>query len=219
MSRPRVLTLLTVVAVVAVGMTTTGCGIGFDDEPRALEQEASTTTVVATPSVGQLSTILYYVRDGSLLPIEEELPDRTVSTLVGALATAPSANSGNGLSSSIPAGTTVLSSGRADGRLRIDLSSEFDKVVGLSRQQAIGQIVLTVTEQGPIEEVEFQVEGETLTVSSPRRGDTTVVNECDFAALLASPDDLAGADLPAQSVDDLAERRAELAAACPTDNG
>jgi hypothetical protein len=219
MNGSRLLRALAIAVVALAGVATTSCGIGFDDEPRALEQEASTTTVVATPSVGQLSTILYYVRDGSLLPVEEELPDRTVSTLVAALATAPSANGGNGLSSSIPAGTTVLSSGRADDRLRIDLSSEFDKVVGLSRQQAIGQIVLTVTEQGPVEEVEFQVEGETLTVSSPRRGDTTVVNECDFAALLASPDDLVGADLPAQSVEDLAERRAELAAACPIDNG
>jgi hypothetical protein len=188
-----------------------GCGVGFDDEPRALQSEASTTTVVDSQEEGRLAAVLYYVREGALLPTQEDLPDRTPSTLLSALTTPPATN---GLGTSIPAGTEVLGTTRDGELLIVDLSSEFDNVVGLSRQQAIGQMVLTVTQQGSVEQLEFQVDGETLTVSSPLRGDTTVVTACDFAALLASPDEALAADLPAATLAELEARRAELADTC-----
>lgn len=201
---------LVALAVVAL-LGTVGCGVGFDDEPRSLQSEASTTTIADSPTEGRLAAVLYYVREGALLPVLEDLPDRTPSTLLSALATPPVAN---GLGTSIPAGTEVLGTARDGDRLTVDLSSEFDNVVGLSRQQAIGQMVLTVTEQGSVDQLEFQVDGETLTVSSPLRGDTTVVTACDFAALLASPDDAASAGLSAEAISDLDERRTELAETC-----
>jgi hypothetical protein len=46
------------------------------------------------------------------------------------------------------------------------------------------------------------------------RGDTTVVDACDFADLLASSDELAGAALPPQSLQDLDDRRRELDDSC-----
>jgi hypothetical protein len=190
------------------------CGVGFDDEPRSLQEEASTTTAPASPSVGSLTTVLYYVREGALVPVEQELPDRGPATMVTALSQPPDVDPDTGLGTSIPAGTELLGTRRDGDRLTVDLSSEFDKVVGLSRQQAIGQIVLTVTQKESIERLEFQVDGETITVSSPLRGDTTEVDACDFAALLASPDDVRDAGLPDGSLEDLDQRRTELDSAC-----
>jgi hypothetical protein len=203
-------TALALVGVLALG----ACGVGFDDEPRALQAEASTTTVADEPQGGRTSGVLYYVLEGALVPFEEELPDRSPSSLLSALMTPPQVGSDDGQGTSIPSGTELLGTSRDGDRLTVDLSSEFDDVVGLSRQQAIGQMVLTVTQQGSVEQVEFSVDGETITVSSPLRGDTTEVTACDFAPLLASADDVADADLPPTSLADLDRRREQLDAEC-----
>lgn len=211
----RAVRLVTAAVLVGIALSVaSACGVGFDDEPRSLQEEASTTTVASSPSVGRLTTVLYYVREGALVPVEQELPDRGPATLLTALSQPPDADPDTGLGTSIPAGTELLGTRRDGDRLTVDLSSEFDKVVGLSRQQAIGQIVLTVTQEDAIERLEFQVDGETITVSSPLRGDTTEVDACDFAALLASPDEVLDAGLPDGSVEDLDERRSELDSTC-----
>jgi hypothetical protein len=164
--------------------------------------------------VGRLTTVLYFVREGALVPLEQELPDRSPATLLTTLAQPPDAGADSGLSTSLPAGTELLGTTRSGDLLTVDLSSEFDNVVGLSRQQAIGQMVLTVTQQGAVQRLEFQVDGETITVSSPLQGDTTVVDACDFADLLASTEELVGAGLPPESLQDLDDRRSELDATC-----
>jgi hypothetical protein len=203
------------VGVVVIAATVLGsCGVGFDDDPRALREEASTTTVASSPSVGRLTTVLYFVREGALVPLEQELPDRSPATLLTTLAQPPDAGADSGLGTSLPAGTELLGTTRSGDLLTVDLSSEFDNVVGLSRQQAIGQMVLTVTQQGAVQRLEFQVDGETITVSSPLQGDTTVVDACDFADLLASTEELVGAGLPPESLQDLDDRRRELDETC-----
>lgn len=201
-------------ALVAAVSILAGCGVGIDDEPRALEEEASATTAAEVPGVGSSSAALYFVRLGALVPVEQELPDRESATLVRALAVAPTDGATDGLNTSVPAGTSVLGTERNADLLSIDLSEDFDNVVGLSRQQAIGQMVLTVTERGSVERVAFKVEGTPLTVSSPERGDTTEVTACDFDNLLAAPDDLAGTNLDQDSLDLLAQRRESLGEQC-----
>lgn len=215
MSRSAAARCLSCLTAAVVAATVLGaCGVGFDDDPRALQEEASTTTVASSPSVGRLTTVLYFVREGALVPVEQELPDRSPETLLTALSQPPDAAADSGLGTSLPAGTELLGTSRTGDLLTVDLSNEFDNVVGLSRQQAIGQMVLTVTQQGAVQRLEFQVEGETITVSSPLQGDTTVVDACDFADLLASSDELAGAALPPQSLQDLDDRRSELDDSC-----
>ena len=51
-------------------------------------------------------------------------------------------------------------------------------------------------------------------MSSPSRGDRTVVGACDFRSLLATVDDATEATLPYQSLEVLSERRVELDAQC-----
>lgn len=193
-----------------------GCGLGFDDQPRALKEAANSTTTVVSPSVGRLSTVLYFVREGTLIPVRQELQDRSPATVLTTLTQPPTDASLSGLGTSVPVGTELLDTTRAGDRLIVDLSSDFEDVVGLSRQQAIGQMVMTVTEQGSVDRLEFQVDGDTITVSSPLRGDTTIVDQCDFASLLATPDSIASAGLPPPTIDDLTRRQDDLDQACRT---
>lgn len=209
MSRATRAIAVAVVSTVLIG----ACGIGLDEKPRTLEAEASTTTVAESPSAGQLNTVLYYVRDGRLVPVDRELPDRTASTIISSLSQSPTPSI-PGVGTSLPPGTRVLGTARGGDHLVVDLSRDFDTVVGLARQQAVGQMVMSVT-RGPIDNVEFQVDGRPLTVSSPRRGDTTVVGQCDFAELLADPTTSAAEGLSASSVHELAKRREALSEECP----
>lgn len=213
---PRITPAICRAALVApvLALSATACGIGVDEAPRPLDVEASTTTVPASLSEGQLSTMLYYVRDGKLLPIDRELPDRTPSTIVNALTQSPTPAI-PGVGTSLPAGTRVLDVTRDGDRLVVNLSRDFDTVVGLARQQAIGQMVMSIT-RGPVDEVEFHIDGRPLTVASPSQGDTTFVDQCDFAELLAARGGTATEGVPTASIRELERRQAELDSKCTT---
>ena len=207
------------------------CGVDVDSAPRAVHTEASTTTTSAvapdepdeanstttsglSPG-GRAEAVLYYVRESTLLPVLDELPDRGLDSTLNALLQPPDGSVAMvGLGTSIPAGTELLDVTRSDGMLRINLSDAFDNVVGRSRQQAIGQLVLTATQISYVDDVTFEVDGEQITVSSPSRGDRTVVDACDFRSLLATVDDASDASLPFESLEVLEERRVELDHEC-----
>lgn len=208
-TRPLLLHTLVLLGAAAV----LACGVPVDDEPRAIQEEASTTTVASTPSTGQVSSMLYYVREGSLVPFERDLPNNSAEAAIDALGQSSSAIlTAYDLSSSIPSGTELIGTLRDDGRLVVNLSSAFDNVVGRSRQQAIGQMVMSVTQERGIDTVEFQVEGRPITVSSPARGDRSDVGACDYQSLLANAEDIT--ELPSSSVRTLAERTEQLDEEC-----
>lgn len=214
-ARASVPAALATVLLAAVLLVAAGCGVDVDTSPRPVRTEPSTTTTSAVPAGGKAPVVLYYVREGTLMPVIEELTDRGLDSTLTALLQPPVASSPDiGLGTSIPAGTELLGVERENGTLRINLSGAFDNVVGRSRQQAIGQMVLTATERSELSQVHFEVEGEPITVSSPARGDRAVVGACDFQSLLATVDDASGAALPFASLEVLAERRVELERDC-----
>ncbi|HTO01813.1 MAG TPA: GerMN domain-containing protein [Microthrixaceae bacterium] len=201
--------------VLAATLVLSGCGINMDDGPRAVGGELSTTTTVADQPDGEIEGVLYYVIEGSIVPATALLSDHSTETLIQALLKAPPKPlSDSGAYSSIPSGTELIKSHRSDTLLLVDLTSAFDNVVGVSRQQAIAQIVLTVTQQPSIRSVEFQVDGEKIQVSSPIRGDRYVVTNCDFRDLLATTDQAVSAGLSDESVALLEARRARLKLVC-----
>ena len=61
--------------------------------------------------------------------------------------------------SQIPKGTKVVSAEQTGDVVAVDLSHEFENVIGSSRQQAIGQFVFTATELVGVNELEFTVSG------------------------------------------------------------
>lgn len=201
--------------LLAVVLAVTSCGVSVDESPRALELPRTTTTVGATPSTGRFETPLYYVAESELLPVIEDLSDRGLDTVVRALLEPHTdADGTTGLGSSIPAGTELLGVERRQRALVVDLSEAFDNVVGVSRQQAIGQIVLTVTDSTGIDTVTFRVEGRPVTVSSPVRGDSPSVGPCDYQPLLGGLQTGIDAGLPVRALEKLADRLADLGEEC-----
>jgi hypothetical protein len=162
-----------------------------------------------------VTSVLYYVNDGSLIPQISELSDRSLQTVLEADLLPPQAGSEvAGTLSSIPAGTRLIGTREAAGNLTLNLSSEFGNVVGLSRQQAIGQLVLTATERSEVSSLNVEINGEPIQISTPARGDSGTVTACDFAPLLATEDDAKSAGLSPENNRVLEARRASLLSRC-----
>ena len=191
------------------------CGVGVDSSPRVLQPSSSTTTTPAGPTSGRVTSVLYYVNDGSLIPQISELADRSLQTVLEADLLPPQAGSEDaGTLSSIPAGTRLIGLREAAGNLTLNLSSEFGNVLGLSRQQAIGQLVLTATERSQVSGLNLEINGEPIQISTPARGDSSTVTACDFAPLLATEDDAKSAGLSPENNRVLEARRARLLRRC-----
>lgn len=197
----------------------TGCAIGTDDSPRDLVVSTTTTAVPLTPTNGEAQAVLYYLRDGQLVPASLSLPDHGMGTALNALFKTPNPKgTTRDLTTSIPAGTRLNSQHLEGGTLSLDLSSEFDNVVGPSRQQAIAQIVMTATEFPDVDRVRFSVGGKGVQVATPTHGDTAVVTDCDYRSLLIKQSDVDGTTLDPATAQRLKLRQENLRQSCPADN-
>lgn len=186
------------------------CGVGTDSEPRALAP-TSTAPTSLPDDAGTATSVIYFLQSELLVPVTRSLPDRTPKAVIESLLVSPTNADGEGLSSSIPASTRLLSASTSEDRTNVDLSADFGDVVGESRNQALGQIVLSITGLPDVTTVTFSLEGEPIKVTTSR-GEVSVVTDCDFQTLMADPE---SSDLrlsPEQldilnlRVDDLADR-------------
>jgi len=203
----------------AVVMATSviSCGIASDDSPRPLAiATTSTTEGPSTATSGGTAAVLYYLRDGKLVPITKSLPDRTLGTVMNALLNdAESDDLPPGTGTAIPMGSTLKDLSEGTDTTELNLSTEFENVVGPKRQEAIAQLVMTATEFPDIDSLRFEVNDKVLQVTSPTRGDTTTVTACDFALLLPTPEQAEGSQLPASAIERLNLRRQDLEKNCP----
>lgn len=199
--------------MVATGVA--GCTITDDGEPRALAVTTSTTQPPSTPTSGAAGAVLWFVREGNLLPALRDLPDREPETVLTAQLDGPDGRDrAQELATSIPTGTRLRSLGTRGDTTVIDLSKAFEDVVGTAKQQAIGQLVLTATGSGAAERVRFRVGGEDIQVPSPTRGDTSTVTECDFRSLLPTEASARELGVSTETAALLGLRRAELDRSC-----
>jgi spore germination protein GerM len=188
------------------------CGISTDGAPRELAATTSTSTTLPEQA-GTAPAVLYYVQADRLVPITRALPARNAEAIIESLLQPPAPEEGAGLSSSIPANTQMLGLERSGSLLAVDLSREFDDVVGPSRQLAIGQMVLSETALSDTTQLTFSIEGEPFKVTTSR-GDVNVVSACDYASMLADPE-AEEAELTTGQITLLQLRRKELKDECP----
>ena len=134
--------------------------------PSATSPDEATTTIGATQFVD-----IYFVQgNGYATPAAVAVPagPDVAANAVRALIAGPSpAQQAAGLSSSVPTDTRLLGLSIDDGLARIDLSEEFEAGGGtFSMTARLGQVVYTLTEFSTIDQVEFWLEGEPVTVFS-----------------------------------------------------
>lgn len=85
-----------------------------------------------------------------------------VTAQVGALASGPSAEEASrGLSSAVPAGVRVLDAQLAEGVLRVDLSSDFERGGGTASMIGrLNQLYYTLTQPSDVDVVVLELDGE-----------------------------------------------------------
>jgi hypothetical protein len=158
------------------------------DEAVAPTTTATTTTATTTtlpPAADEVpELVVYFLKDGALMPVARDLRVLNVSPLpdLGPLALDlllwgpgawdagplpdPVAAAEARLTTAIPQGTRVLGLTIADGTAGVDLSAEF---AGAS-PQAIAQVVYTLTRLQGVTEVGFSVEGVPQVIGSLTSG-------------------------------------------------
>ena len=195
---------------------TAACGVSLDDRPRALARSATSQPRREAANSGVTTAYLYFVENGRIVAATRDVPDRSATTVLSALFDDLTAEEhAADLISQIPSGTTLRSANRSDGMLTVDLSKEFDNLVGSARGQAAAQIVFSATELAGIDEVTFLVDGKVSKVFSPVSGDADRVGACDYLPLLASDDDMRADNLPAAATRHITALRTSLASRCP----
>jgi hypothetical protein len=215
--RPHRPVLALMVVAALVGPLAAACSIDTDSTPRGLVVSTTTTEAESSPTSGGATGVLYYVRDGKLVPVSRSLPDLTPTTVTSALLGTPEPlERVAGLSSSIPTGTELLGLQVDGDTVEVNLSKDFENVVGTGRQQAIAQMVMTLTEFSDVSAVRFLVDGKPVQVTSPTRGDTTSVGDCDYESLLTTEDEARDGDLDVATTQRLDQRRTALANTCPS---
>lgn len=167
----RALTL----ALLAVLLVASGCGLSEDGGPRAIATEdlpadllevgESTTTTVA--GVTTPVTVYLIRREGDetrLQGVEREVSDASLpgARIDALLQPVTKEEQALGLTSSVPTDTAVLGAERtgATQELVIDLSEAFLAVEGRELALAFAQIVYTVTELEGVRRVRFRFDGE-----------------------------------------------------------
>ncbi len=207
----------TAVAVGFAFLAIAGCGIPLDTEPRPASIEAEVADQPEPTTVeGASRAVVYLTREGKLLATVREVMDRRPATILDSLLVPPSTGEvAMGYVTQIPTGTSALAVRRTDQSVIVDLDSTFNNVIGAARQQAIAQIVFTMTELDGLGAVRFAVSGAAVDVSTPSRGDVDRVTECDFISLLPTDEDLVAADIDELTVGIMRSRRRATEGRCP----
>lgn len=143
---------------------------------------ATTTTVATTPPPAETIGIkVYFMLEGGgtdyrpgpfLVPVYREIPytQQVATAALRLLIEGPTADERSSvpaLSSAVPADTILLGITIDDGLATVDLSREFEAGGGtLSMAARLAQVVFTVTQFPTVQEIEFHLDGEPVTVFS-----------------------------------------------------
>lgn len=187
------------VALLAAG----ACGIGTDDEPRAISPESTThsSTGPSSPSTraaaGDKSTAvaIFFVRKTDegvqLVALERQVPRVTPQNVIEALIMQPPTGNerAEGYTTALPPGTSLVSSNlRSDGVLVVDVTNGIFEIQGESVRNAFAQIVCTATMLEEVRGVLFEVNGEPRAVPDGESRQTNRPLHCRNYASLTGDD-------------------------------
>jgi germination protein M len=160
MQAKRVLALLGVLVLgVGCGSSGKGSSATTSTSPRTSSSRPGTSTAPTATS----ALTIYLVAKEHLAPAGRLVPGTgTPEAAVRALLRGPTGaiEAGLGMTTAIPAGTSLHSVTVANGVATVDLSSEFASGGGsLSMQERVAQVVFTLTQFPHVERVRFRIDG------------------------------------------------------------
>jgi len=185
-----------VLGVVACALAVAaGCGVPSDGDarpiapdqlPEGLGAPESTTTIPAPESTQIVQ--LFYVRQGSLVPtIDEVSVNASLNEIMAALTSGPVDELANvGFRSALGGADVVRDVSLSAGVARVDLTPAYTQIPPGDQVLGLGEIVLTLTAQAGVGQVQFTLDGQPIIVPS---ADGTIaagpVSRDNYAALLA----------------------------------
>ena len=194
-------TTRTMVAMVIVGLLMAACGIPTSEQStqvppsripfHLLSPTVPTSTTTTRPAVAYVSEpIALLDAAGKIIAVDREVPvPAGLITVLDALFDGPTtAEASTGITTALPRGAQVTAASISNGTAVLGLNSAFAQLSGSAQVQAIGQIVLTATQQPGISAVAFEVAGAPISVPTGT-GQTTSqpVSAADYATLAAAP--------------------------------
>jgi hypothetical protein len=122
------------VGLILLATTAIGCGIPIDQEPRALSTNAVEPTTQPVSESGDSSAFLFFVKNDRIVTATRDVASRSpTDVLTALLAKMDPIASAAGIVNQIPAGTRLLGAQQLGSALNVNLSSEFDNLVGTGR--------------------------------------------------------------------------------------
>ena len=171
-------------ALVALAIATAvSCGVPIDDQPRAISRStappetAVPTTLDGSPT-DQVS--VYFLRGEALERYSQAVTEEpTIGQAIGFVLDPVPEDAPEGLSTKVPPGTTLVDVEIVGRIATIDLTSEINDVTGPDQKEAFAQIVFTALAWEGVEQVRFQVDGETVDAPTDD-GNLNVVSADDY---------------------------------------
>lgn len=164
---------LAVLAALLASVALVACGSDDDGATTTSTSDESTTTTAdeETTTTGEpaAETVVraYFVRDEVVGPVARPAtgPAVAAAAMEGLLGGPDPSEEEIGFSTTIPAGTELNGVTITGGVATVDLSSEFTSGGGsASMRGRVAQVVFTLTQFDTVDSVEFEVDGEPLTV-------------------------------------------------------
>jgi hypothetical protein len=175
-------------AVVLVGATI-ACGLPQDDGPRTLANEAIPFDLLAPASTappvtgtGRVTATLFFLGGDRLQPVSRQVENSSPEAVLTALLDGVTAEDGN-VRSAIPPGTGLITTGREDSVLVIELSAEILDQQGPDLTNAFAQLVFTASEVEGVFGVRFQVDGQFVSVPTDTGASDQAVYPVDFNSI------------------------------------
>lgn len=175
-------------------LSTLGCGIPRDPEPRELSAEdvpfglLSPATTQTTSDVEEPATsaVVYLLRDDRLVAVQRqvEAPVSPAGLLLALLEGPSTGEAEAGFRTAISSETRIRDVTSAAGVVTVALSRQFVEVTGQDQILALAQIVFTATEVPGAGAVRFRLDGEPVEI--PRADGTLTsapLTRADYAAL------------------------------------
>ena len=217
-SRVRTVSALT---TALASLLVAGCGVPLDDIPRSAMATTTTTgpDEASVAEEGDSSAFLFFITNNMVANIVQEVPSSQPDDVLTALFAGPAAGTSNDIVSQIPTGTRLLGVRQVGTLLQVDVSEEFDNLVGTGRTQATAQIVLTATDLSGIDSVTVLIDGQPTQLFSPESGDTDRAGACDYLNLFPTEDLITSWPLDSKSQRHLVTRRSALTAQCGPTTG
>jgi hypothetical protein len=164
------------VALLALGLTATACGIPTAGGPTAiarsdvpfhlLDPTTTTTAPGSPPAVGVPEPIFLVSPTGHLTSVTREIQvPASLGEIVGALFDGPTAaESTAGLQTFLTGTSTGITATVVNGVATVDFHTDPIQVVGPDQTLAIAQVVYTATQQPGVTAVSFEIAGQGIQV-------------------------------------------------------